>query len=507
MAHRWKRTGVNMAYTDDLLERTLEELERLSTAPSPRALLEDEEFANRNLNASDRLVQGRSPGSYRGVPSHPHATTSSHLYKPVPPIPVEDHMSLYSNGRIYRHPGSVIRATPPPPPAPSQPDYDARSDTSSIYEPLRPRAPSQQSTYSGSHGLPGMLGYGFGGYSGSSASSQYSSQSTLRGSAFSDYFEEDCGSVAEEPFAIGSCVECQHEVLNDGSGCSAMDKVYHISCFKCHVCKRELQGKAFFAVQGQPYCEEDYLDTLEKCTACQKPILERILRATGRPFHPACFSCLVCGRGLDGVPFTVDAANNIYCIPDFHKKFAPRCCVCKEPIMPQGKGETVRIVALDRSFHVACYRCEDCGLLLGQDHPCYPLDGHVLCRDCNANRVQALTANPTGPSTTSISSVSTTAAGSRGRPSSHQHYQQPQQKSSQNQQPQQRSTPHQQPQQRSPQHQQPQQRSPQHQQPQQRSPQHQQPRQRSPQHQQPQQQQLKQQAQVQQQQDGLTTEL
>lgn len=37
--------------------------------------------------------------------------------------------------------------------------------------------------------------------------------------------EEDCGSVAEEPFAIGSCVECQHEVLNDGSGCSAMDKV------------------------------------------------------------------------------------------------------------------------------------------------------------------------------------------------------------------------------------------------------------------------------------------
>lgn len=37
------------------------------------------------------------------------------------------------------------------------------------------------------------------------------------------------------------------------------EQVYHISCFKCHVCKKELQGKAFFAVQGQPYCEEDYL--------------------------------------------------------------------------------------------------------------------------------------------------------------------------------------------------------------------------------------------------------
>ncbi|OQR70686.1 lipoma-preferred partner-like [Tropilaelaps mercedesae] len=402
-----------MAYTDDLLERTLEELERLSTAPSPRALLEDEQFANRNLNAPNR--QGHSAGSSQTPP--PQGTPLSYPFKPVPPIPVEDHMSLYSNGRIYRPSGSGgVRATPPPP-APVQPDYDARSETSSIYEPLRPRAPSQQSTYSGSHGLPGVLGYGFGGYSGSSASSQYSSQSTLRGSAFSDYFEEDCSSVAEEPFPIGSCVECQREVLNDGSGCSAMDKVYHISCFKCHVCKKELQGKAFFAVQGQPYCEEDYLDTLEKCTACRKPILERILRATGRPFHPACFSCLVCGKGLDGVPFTVDAANNIYCIPDFHKRFAPRCCVCKEPIMPQGKGETVRIVALDRSFHVGCYRCEDCGLRLGQDHPCYPLDGRVLCRDCNANRVQALTASPSSP-TMSNPAPSCTASRSRGQPTS-----------------------------------------------------------------------------------------
>lgn len=44
------------------------------------------------------------------------------------------------------------------------------------------------------------------------------------------------------------------------------------------------------------------------------------------------------------------------------RKFAPRCSVCKEPIMPApGQEETVRIVALDRDFHVHCYRCEVCG--------------------------------------------------------------------------------------------------------------------------------------------------
>lgn len=128
--------------------------------------------------------------------------------------------------------------------------------------------------------------------------------------------------------------------------------------------------------------------TLEKCSVCLRPILDRILRATGRPYHPQCFCCVVCGKSLDGIPFTVDATNQIHCIEDFHKwdinllkfshnfssflliyvyiyifclfrKFAPRCCVCQLPIMPEpGQDETVRVVALDRSFHIACYKCE-----------------------------------------------------------------------------------------------------------------------------------------------------
>lgn len=41
------------------------------------------------------------------------------------------------------------------------------------------------------------------------------------------------------------------------------------------------------------------------------------------------------------------------------RKFAPRCSVCHDPIMPEpGQEETVRVVALDRSFHVQCYKCE-----------------------------------------------------------------------------------------------------------------------------------------------------
>ncbi|KAG8515820.1 Lipoma-preferred partner, partial [Galemys pyrenaicus] len=136
-------------------------------------------------------------------------------------------------------------------------------------------------------------------------------------------------------------------------------------------------------------------NTLEQCSVCTKPIMERILRATGKAYHPHCFTCVMCHRSLDGIPFTVDAGGLIHCIEDFHKKFAPRCSVCKDPIMPApGQEETVRIVALDRDFHVHCYRCEDCGGLLseGDNQGCYPLDGHILCKTCNSTRIRVLTA-------------------------------------------------------------------------------------------------------------------
>ncbi|NWU96777.1 LPP protein, partial [Upupa epops] len=194
---------------------------------------------------------------------------------------------------------------------------------------------------------------------------------------------------------FGRCARCGENVVGNGTGCTAMDQVFHVECFTCMKCNNKLRGQPFYAVEKKAYCEPCYISTLEQCSVCTKPIMEKILRATGKAYHPHCFTCVMCHRSLDGIPFTVDAGGNIHCIEDFHKKFAPRCSVCKEPIMPApGQEETVRIVALDRDFHVHCYRCEDCGGLLseGDNQGCYPLDGHILCKTCNSARIQALTA-------------------------------------------------------------------------------------------------------------------
>ena len=124
---------------------------------------------------------------------------------------------------------------------------------------------------------------------------------------------------SEDNDIYGICAECCRKVEGEGTGCSAMDKVFHITCFCCFVCRINLQGKPFYSLEGKPYCEEDYLNTLEKCCVCTRPVLDRILRATGKPYHPSCFTCVVCGQSLDGIPFTVDATNQIHCIQCFHK--------------------------------------------------------------------------------------------------------------------------------------------------------------------------------------------
>lgn len=110
-------------------------------------------------------------------------------------------------------------------------------------------------------------------------------------------------------------------VVTPGCGCKGTTNTVRRSQSHKYIENKIFQGRPFYAVQGRALCEGDYLDTLEKCCVCGDPILDRILRATGKPYHPRCFTCVVCQKSLDGIPFTVDAVNRIHCIEDFHKRY------------------------------------------------------------------------------------------------------------------------------------------------------------------------------------------
>jgi len=143
---------------------------------------------------------------------------------------------------------------------------------------------------------------------------------------------------------------------------------------------KQLNGKPFFTLSGQIYCEDDFLVSIslrwsqryqkmwldfafffiisyflqfsgvhpsqEVCHSCgcsiddfvsnysfthmhlgpcvwghvrELMILDQVLQARGKSYHRSCFRCVVCRQELEGQAFAVDSHSRVYCVSDYHR--------------------------------------------------------------------------------------------------------------------------------------------------------------------------------------------
>ncbi|XP_028936231.1 actin-binding LIM protein 1 isoform X8 [Ornithorhynchus anatinus] len=99
----------------------------------------------------------------------------------------------------------------------------------------------------------------------------------------------------KEVSSSSSCAGCGRDIKN-GQALLALDKQWHLGCFKCKSCGKVLTGE-YISKDGAPYCEKDYQVLFGvKCEACHQFITGKVLEAGDKHYHPSCARCSRCNQ-------------------------------------------------------------------------------------------------------------------------------------------------------------------------------------------------------------------
>uniref|UniRef100_A0AAY4AZ79 Actin-binding LIM protein 1-like n=1 Tax=Denticeps clupeoides TaxID=299321 RepID=A0AAY4AZ79_9TELE len=92
-----------------------------------------------------------------------------------------------------------------------------------------------------------------------------------------------------------NCIGCGRDIKN-GQALLALDRQWHLGCFKCKACGKVLSGE-YISKDGAPYCEKDYqIHFGVQCEACHQFITGKVLEAGDKHYHPSCARCSRCNQ-------------------------------------------------------------------------------------------------------------------------------------------------------------------------------------------------------------------
>lgn len=163
--------------------------------------------------------------------------------------------------------------------------------------------------------------------------------------------------------------KCSGEVLR------VQDKYFHTACFKCKACNSSLAQGGFFSKDGAYYCTADYQRNFgTKCASCGDYVEGEVVTALGKTYHQKCFTCARCRQPFPSGDKVTYNGKEVLCqkcvqipIRDATPKTSPtttspspnECAGCREDLK---EGQV--LVALDKSWHIWCFKCHSCGTVL-----------------------------------------------------------------------------------------------------------------------------------------------
>ncbi|KAF4113872.1 paxillin a isoform X2 [Onychostoma macrolepis] len=164
--------------------------------------------------------------------------------------------------------------------------------------------------------------------------------------------QSDLNRLGVQTVAKGVCGACKKPIA--GQVVTAMGRTWHPEHFVCTHCQEEIGSKNFFERDGQPYCEKDYHSLFSpRCYYCNGPILDRVVTALDRTWHPEHFFCAQCGSFFGPEGFH-EKEGKAYCRKDYFDMFAPKCGGCARAILEN------YISALNSLWHPECFVCREC---------------------------------------------------------------------------------------------------------------------------------------------------
>ncbi|XP_013880420.1 mucin-5AC isoform X2 [Austrofundulus limnaeus] len=275
-------------------------------------------------------------------PPPPTSTCLSitHIQKPVPPPP--QHIIKAS------HPPAPLQD--PPVPKPEPPAHNLNTPTRPPEEPVQqpkvlvsvgcqteydPFFPPMQIMAQGKAGVPG------------GPTTQVNKLDNMLGS-----LQSDLNKLGVQTVAKGVCGACCKPIV--GQVVTAMGRTWHPEHFVCTHCQEEIGSRNFFEREGQPYCEKDYHHLFSpRCYYCNGPILDKVVTALDRTWHPEHFFCAQCGSFFGPEGFH-EKDGKAYCRKDYFDMFAPKCGGCARAILEN------YISALSSLWHPECFVCREC---------------------------------------------------------------------------------------------------------------------------------------------------